>query len=157
MQPKAVIECAACKKLVQSPMSSIEYEVLLVTGMISHHCSRCNETTRWRPSDQVALPEIIDAGPRRAAPTAERRKARRLKLVMRIRVQNSWGVTDIAQTRDVSKAGLCFFSAKVFGVGEEISLVLPFAANQVPVSTKAKIIWLALSTTGRYCGVAYLK
>lgn len=65
-------------------------------------------------------------------------------------------MTDNAQTRDVSKAGLSFFSSKVFRVGEEIYLVLPFAANQVLVLTKAKLIWPSLGTTGRDFGVAYL-
>lgn len=157
MQPKALIDCGGCRRVVQTAMSSIEYDVLLATGMISRHCDRCNETTRWRPSDQTVLPEIIETGPKVSAPTTDRRRARRLKLVMRIRVQNSWGVTEIAQTRDVSKLGLCFLSTKNFSVGDEISVVLPYAFDQVPVYTKGKIIWSALSKGGRYYGVAYLK
>jgi hypothetical protein len=66
-------------------------------------------------------------------------------------------VTDVAQTRDVSKAGLCFLSTKIFSVGDEISIVLPFAFNQVPVETRGRIVWSALSATGRYYGVAYVK
>jgi hypothetical protein len=157
IQPKALIECGACKKAVQSPMASIEYDVLLATGLISRHCDRCKETTRWRPSDQVVLPQMVEAGRKGARPSAEQRKARRLKLVMRIRVRNSWGVTDVAQTRDVSKSGLCFLSTKIFSVGDEVSIVLPFAFNQVPVETRGRIVWSALSATGRYYGVAYVK
>jgi hypothetical protein len=156
VQPKAVIECAACKSVVESPMSSIEYDVLLATGLISRHCDRCNETTRWKPSDQVVLPEMIKAASK-APPSNERRKARRIRLVMRVRVRNSWGLLDIAQTRDVSKLGLCFFSTKLFNVGDEVTIVLPFAFNQVPVETKGKIIWSELSESGRYYGVQYLK
>ncbi len=156
VQPKAIIECGACKRVVESPMSSIEYDVLLATGLISRHCDRCKETTRWKPSDQVALPEMIKI-PAVRAPSNERRKARRIRLVMRVRVRNSWGLLDIAQTRDVSKLGLCFFSTKVFNVGDEVSIVLPFAFNQVPVETKGKIIWSELSDSGRYFGVQYLK
>jgi hypothetical protein len=157
LQPKALIECAACKKAVQSFLSSIEYDVLLAIGMISRHCDRCKETTRWRPSEQTLLPEMIETGPKPPAQLTEQRKARRLKLVMRIRVQNSWGVTDVAQTRDVSKAGLCFLSAQRFNVGDEISVVLPYASNQVPVYTKGRIAWSALCKGGRYYGVAYLR
>ncbi len=156
LQPKAIIECAACKWAVESSMSSIEYDVLLATGLISRHCDRCKETTRWKPSDQVALPEMIKAA-RVAPPSNERRKARRIRLVMRVRVRNSWGQLDIAQTRDVSKLGVCFFSAKVFNVGDEVSIVLPFAFNQVPVETKGRIIWSELSQSGRYFGVQYVK
>jgi hypothetical protein len=156
LQPKAIIECAACKLAFESPMSSIEYDVLLATGLISRHCHRCKETTRWKPSDQVTLPAMIKA-PVAEPPSNERRKARRIRLVMRVRVRNSWGQLDIAQTRDVSKLGLCFFSSKVFNVGDEISIVLPFAFNQVPVETKGKIVWSELSQSGRYYGIQYIK
>jgi PilZ domain-containing protein len=156
LQPKVLIECAACKRATQSPLSSIEYDVLLSTGLISRHCDRCGETTRWRPSLQAVTPEMIMA----SAPKpnqSERRKVRRLKLVMRIRVRNSWGITDVAQTRDVSKSGLCFISTQRFGVGDEVFIVLPFADQGVPVETKGKIIWSADGSAGRFYGVVYLK
>jgi hypothetical protein len=158
-QPKALIECGACQTVLHSPMYSIEYEVLLVTGLISRHCDRCGETTRWRPSQKTDLPEMVTEVRKAAAPTADRRKARRLRLVMRVRVRNSWGVTDVSQTRDVSKAGLCFLSLKLFTVGEEVHMILPFAANSVPVESKAKIIWsnLAEGSPARYYGAAYMK
>jgi hypothetical protein len=157
-QPKALIECGACLSVVQSPMYSIEYDVLLMTGLISRHCNRCGETTRWRPSQQTDLPAMV-MEVRRPAPSTDRRKAKRLRLVMRVRARNAWGVIDVAQTRDVAKAGLCFLSPKVFTVGEEIHMILPFAANSVPVESKAKIIWsnLAEGSASRYYGVFYLK
>lgn len=159
MQPKALIECGACQTVAYSPMFSIEYDVLLATGMISRHCERCGETTRWRPSQQAVLPEMVTETRATASPSTDRRKARRLKLVMRVRARNSWGVTDVAQTRDVSKAGLCFLSAKLFTVGEEIHMILPFAANSVPVESKAKVVWsnLAEGSASRYYGVSYMK
>jgi PilZ domain-containing protein len=156
LQPKVLIECAACKRATQSPLSSIEYDVLLSTGLISRHCDRCGETTRWRPSEQAVTPEMIMASTRKAS-RGEQRKVRRLKLVMRIRVRNSWGVTDIAQTRDVSKSGLCFISTQRFSVGDEIYIVLPFAEQGAPVETKGKIVWSAEGSAGRFYGVMYLK
>jgi hypothetical protein len=158
-QPKALIECGACLTVIHSPMFSIEYEVLLVTGLISRHCDRCGETTRWRPSQQTDLPEMVTEARKAPAPSTDRRKARRLKLVMRVRARNNWGVTDVAQTRDVSKAGLCFLTPKLFTVGEEIHMILPFAANSVPVESKAKVIWsnLAEGSPARYYGVVYMK
>jgi hypothetical protein len=157
LQPRVLIECGACKNALQSPLSSIEYDVLLATGMISRHCDRCKETTRWKPSDQPVTSEMIQQSPRTATPSTERRKSRRLKLVMRLRVRNNWGVTDIAQTRDVSKGGLCFISTKVFNVNDELFITLPFAANQTPVETPARVVWTRLADAGRYYGVCYLK
>jgi hypothetical protein len=156
IQPKVLIECAACKKAAQSPLSSIQYEVLLATGLISRHCDRCGETTRWKPSEQPVTAEIIAAG-KKPLPHEDTRKVRRLKLVMRIRVRNAWGVSDIAQTRDVSKAGLCFLSTARFTVAEEIYITLPFAENQTPVETPGRIVWTRQSAAGWFCGVCYSK
>ena len=64
---------------------------------------------------------------------------------------------DVAQTRDVSKLGLCFLSPKVFSVGDEVSLVLPFTAGSVPVETKGKVVWTRATTGARYYGVEYMK
>jgi len=156
VQPKVLIECAACKKVAQSPMSSIEYDVLLATGLVSRHCDRCGETTRWKPSEQPLTPEVIAAS-KPVSAERERRKVRRLRLVMTLRVRDSWGAADIAQTRDVSKAGLCFLSNKRFQVGEEVHITLPFAANQSPVETRGKIVWSTQAATGWYYGVSYVK
>ena len=157
VQPKVLVECAACKKAIQSPLSTIEYDVLLATGLISRHCDRCNETTRWKPSDQPVTSEMIQECARTPPPTTERRKSRRLSLVMRLRVRNSWGVTDIAQTRNVSKGGLCFVSTKVFNVDDELFITLPFADNQAPVETPARVVWTRVLESGRSYGVSYVK
>jgi hypothetical protein len=157
-QPKLLVECAACKTAAQSTLSSIEYEILLATGLISRHCERCNETTRWKPSDQVVTPEILGRSLKAASKGAhEVRRARRLKLTMQLRVRSSWGVVDIAQTSDVSKLGLCFVSTQRFSPGDEIYITLPYAQGQAPVETKSKIVWTAEGTSGRFYGVEYLR
>jgi hypothetical protein len=157
-QPKVLIECAACKTAAQSTLSSIEYGVLLATGLISRHCDRCNETTRWKPSHQVVTPEILT---RTTKPPSQKdqgvRRSRRLKLTMQLRVRNPWGVVDIAQTRDVSKLGLCFISGQRFPLRDEIYITLPYAKNQSPVETKGRIVWMAEGTAGWFYGVEYLR
>jgi len=156
-QPKVLIECAACKTAAQSTLSSIQYEVLLATGLISRHCDRCNETTRWKPSDQVVTAEILVRSNKSAHGSQEPRRTRRLRLTMQLRVRNSWGVVDIAQTRNVSKEGLCFVSSQRFSPGDEIYINLPYAQNQAPVETRGKVVWMADSTSGRFYGVEYLR
>lgn len=156
LQPKVLVECAACKGASQVALSSIEYDILISTGLISRHCERCGETTRWKPSEQVPTPGMAAASTREIAVQGERRKTRRLRLTMRIRVRNDWGVVDIAQTRDVSKAGLCFISTQRFQVGDEVYITLPFADFQAPVETTAKVVWSKEAPTGRFYGVSYL-
>jgi len=157
-EPKVLVECAACKTAAQSSLSSIEYEVLLATGLISRHCERCNETTRWKPSAQPVTEELLIRS--KKADTKgqqEIRRTRRLRLAMQLRVRNSWGIVDVAQTRDVSKAGLCFISTKRFSLADEIYITLPYSLNQAPVETKGKIIWAAEGNTGRFYGVEYIR
>ncbi len=156
VQPKVLIECAACKRAAQTALSSIEYDVLLAAGIISRHCERCNETTRWKPSEQPLTAEMIAAGKTIVpGPGQEKRKVRRLKLVMRLRVRSTWGVVEVAQTRDVSKSGLCFVSTQRYQTGEKVFVTLPFSENQAPVETEGAIVWAAEGTTGRFYGVQY--
>ncbi len=157
IQPKVLIECAACKRAAQSALSSIEYDVLLSTGLISRHCDRCGEHTRWKPSDQPLTEAAVITSVQNVGQRTATRKARRLKLAMRIRVRNAWGQADIAQTRDVSKAGLCFVSTFRHNVGDVVYITLPFADNQAPIETPGRIVWTAESTVGRFYGVCYQK
>jgi Tfp pilus assembly protein PilZ len=76
---------------------------------------------------------------------------------MQLRVRNSWGVVDIAQTRDVSKAGLCFVSSQRFSPGDEIYITLPYAQGQAPVETKSKVVWMAEGAADRFYGVEYFR
>jgi len=157
-QPKVLIECAACMTAAQSTLSSIGYEVLLATGLISRHCDRCNETTRWRPSSQPVTEEILVRSQKAALQgQVELRQTRRLMLVMQLRVRSAWGIVNLAQTRNVSKAGLCFVSTQRFSVGDDIYITLPYAKNQAPVETKGKVIWAADAAAGRFYGVKYLR
>jgi hypothetical protein len=157
IEPKVLIECAACKTAGHGALSSIEYDVLLSTGLISRHCERCGENTRWRPSTQVLTAEVVASNAKNVVVEGERRRTKRLKLTMRIRVRTVWGVSVIAQTRDVSKAGLGFVSNQRFQVSDEVYITLPFVDRQVPVETKAKIIWTLEAPGGRLYGVCYMK
>jgi hypothetical protein len=157
LQPKVLIECAACKTACQSAVSSIQYDVLLSTGLISRHCDRCAETTRWKPSEQPLRAEFAVVSSKGSRKGGEQRKIRRLKLAMRIRVRDQWGRTDIAQTRDVSKAGLCFVSSQRHQVSDTVHVTLPFADSQTPIETPGKIVWSAESSVGCFYGVCYSK
>jgi hypothetical protein len=157
IEPKVLIECAACKTAAHGALSSIEYEVLLDSGLISRHCERCGESTRWRPSTQVLTTEVVAPSAKMFEIEGERRKTKRLKLAMRTRVRNAWGVSDIAQTTDVSKAGLGFVSNQRFQVRDEVYITLPFVDRQVPVESKGIIIYVLEVSGGRRYGICYTK
>jgi hypothetical protein len=156
IQPRVLIECLTCTNTVHSSLSSLEYEALLSVGMISRHCNRCGETTRWKPRA-----EALDAGvvPPDTKPTSFGRPERkiRLKLAMRVYLRNDHGASDIVQTRDVSKTGLCFVSSREFRVGGEVYIVFPFDEAKGPDETKGKVVWFARSSLGRLHGVSHVK
>jgi Tfp pilus assembly protein PilZ len=157
-QPEIMVQCAACKTALQSTVSSIEYDVLLATGLISRHCERCNETTRWKPIEQGAT-----AGTTRRSvistrnSNADERRTRRLKLAMQLRIRTEDGVVDTALTRDVSKTGLCIVTTQHFSVGDEIYVTLPHSQNQAPTETRANVVWTAEGTSGRFYGIQYIR
>jgi len=157
-QPKVLVECATCHAAVESTLSNIEYEVLLATGLLSRHCERCRETTRWKPSEQAVTWETLA---RSVSPLVigaeERRRARRLRLSMHLRVRNASGMIDMAQTRDVSKTGLCFISRQRFPLGDEIYITLPYAKSKAPVEIKGKVVWMAEGSSGRLYGAEYVR
>lgn len=151
IQPKVLIECQACSKAVLVTVSRLEYDLLLHTGLISRHCEQCGETTRWQPSDQppVAWTEA------KVEVHHERRMTRRIRLAMRLQLQNEAGQSEIVQTMDVSKGGLCFFSKKPYRVGELVTIFLPSRERKDLTETKGRVIWGRTVPSGRLYGVSY--
>lgn len=151
-QPKVLIECQACSKATLVTVSRLEYDLLLHTGLISHHCEQCGETTRWQPSDQppVAWTEAkVDVD-------HERRKTRRIRLAMRLQLRNEAGQTEIVQTMDVSRGGICFFSKKPYEVGDLVTLFLPSREKKELAETKGRVTWARTVLSGRLYGVSYV-
>lgn len=156
-QLKALIECAACTRAALSPLSSVEYDVLLATGMISRHCARCGETTRWKPSQQQLTPEMVAARPRLAAVEKEMRKEKRLPLLVHVQVRNARGASYDGETQDISYSGLCFAAPQVFEVGDEVYISFPFSDRHTPLWRVGKIAWATLGANVRVYGVLFVE
>jgi Tfp pilus assembly protein PilZ len=156
-QLKALIECAACKRAALSPLSSIEYDLLLATGMISRHCGRCGETTRWKPSKQQLTPEMIAPKPRLAAVKKEMRREKRLDLSVHVQVRNARGASYDGETQDISCSGLCFATPQGFEVGDEVYISFPFSDRHAPLWKVGKIAWAAVRPNVRVYGVSFVK
>ncbi len=153
VQPKVLVRCVDCASVAFRPLSAMDYSVLLTKGMISGHCERCDQMTRWKPSEEPPAGQDVFFPTRRGSVDADQRKTQRLRLAMRMRVQNSKGDTDFVQTIDVSKTGACFLSTRQYRVGEEVSITFPYSRNQKPVHTAARIVWCQEIPTGRLYGV----
>ena len=156
-QPKVLISCTDCQKGILSPLSSIEYDVLLYTGVISRHCQFCDQTTRWAPSGNPPEPLLIARAVRPVSNALERRKHRRRNLMMLLRVRNKQGGSETAQTLDVSKGGVRFLSKRTYQVGDTVYLTLPSADKAVATETRGCIVRAELSQRGTSYGVRFEK
>ncbi len=154
IQPKVLIQCKACSKATLAPLSLGEYDLLLQIGLVSRHCDRCDETTRWLP----AIESAITGGGSPASTSLghdERRKTRRMRLTMRVQLSRANGNRETVQTLDVSKGGLCFRSKEAYEVGERISFLLPHRQDKGPAETKGLIVRSSRLAGGWLYGVAF--
>lgn len=156
VQPKVLIECGTCNNVAYRALTSTEYGLLLSLGMISHYCSPCGQTTRWKPKAQTPAESDSMKKAKNAPLGAMTRKVRRLELTMRVYVRDSSGVVDAVQTLDVSKGGLAFVSSRDFKIGDSVFIAFPFADNKKTTETKGKILWSAKTALGRTHGVNYI-
>ncbi len=155
VQPKALIACAECRTAMLTPLSSIEYDVLLHTGAISRHCKQCGQTTRWRPGEQAAAAGELVAGPGSPG-VAERRKHSRRGLTMLLQIREGGGTTETVQTVDASKGGISFVSTHAYHVGEEVWFTLPFNSATGPKESKGRIVRAQSGPRGQLYGVSFL-
>lgn len=156
VQPKVLIECATCNNVAYRALTSTEYALLLSLGMISHYCSPCGQTTRWKPKAQTPAESGSMKKAKKAPSGAMTRKVRRLELTMRVYVRDSRGVVDAVQTLDVSKGGLAFVSSRDFKIGDSVFIAFPFADSKKSAETKGKILWSTKTSLGRTHGVNYV-
>jgi hypothetical protein len=138
VQPKVLISCSKCRNGALCSLSSIEYDVLLFAGAISRHCEPCGETTRWEPCKHIEVPEVP------SSPATdrfdERRKTKRVKLSMLLRVRDSQGESEVAQSLDVSKGGMLFLDRRRHRVGDILYLTLPSSDKPHPIEARARIV-----------------
>jgi hypothetical protein len=151
-QPKVMIRCSRCQDTRLSLLNSIEYDVLLYTGMITRQCDHCGEAMRWMPSE----PAAAEAKKRAPQPGAERRRQRRRNLTMLMRIRRASGETEVVQTVDASASGICFVSRRRYQVGEDVFLRLPPPRGEMPVETKGRIVRSVHISEGQHYGVSYL-
>jgi PilZ domain len=155
IQPRALIWCSKCKNGALCSLSSIEYDVLLYAGAISRHCEPCGETTRWEPLHHVADTGIAPVSP--APHGDERRKHKRVRLSMLLRVVDSQGQSEVAQTQDVSKGGVLFLAKHRYRVGDILYLTLPSIDKPVPTEARARVVRVQPAERGTLYAVKYEK
>jgi len=155
-RPKVLLECWICSNTEHSPLTTLQYGALLSAGMVLRYCSKCGQTTRWRPNVRVVDGEIGLPNRKPAPPSgAPIRKTRRLRMAMRVYVRNQLGISDIVQTHDVSKHGFCFVSSCEFHAGDDVYVAFSFDRPGESTETTGKIVWCRQSIWGGLIGVSF--
>jgi hypothetical protein len=154
---KVSIECAACKKVAEAKLSPVQYDVLLATGLISRHCDRCCETTRWKPFEQERRESKAAPKSGTAVSAENLRHTRRVKMSFRVRVRSEAGILEITKTRDVSRSGLCFASKQKFRSGERAYVTLPYSEQSTPLEVPVEIRWANDTRDSRIFGACYTR
>ena len=156
IQPKVLLECRTCCNTEQSPLTTLQYRALLSAGMVSRYCSGCGQTTHWRPNVRVVEREVgLPKSKLALVGGVAMRKIRRLRMAMRVYVRNQRRISDIVQTRDVSKDGLCFVSSREFRAGDDVNVALSFDRPGEPAETTGKIVWCGQNFWGGLNGVSF--
>ena len=152
---KVWIECAACKQSAEAKLSPVQYDVLLATGLISRHCDRCRETTRWKPREPERVESKASPKPEPASSVAKHRLSRRVRLELSVRVRNELGTLEITKTRNVSRSGLCFASKQRFRPGERAFVTVPYSDQSTPLEVPVEIRWETDARDNHLFGACY--
>ena len=156
IQPKVLLECWTCYNTEHSLLTTLQYRDLLSAGMVSRYCSQCGQTTRWRPNVRVVEGEMgLRKSKLAPAGGVTMRKIHRLRMAMRVYVRNQRRISDIVQTRDVSKEGVCFVSSREFQAGDDVYVAFSFDRSGEPAETSGKILWCGKSFWGGLNGVSF--
>lgn len=128
----ALLECRKCHTVAVLRLTLVEGDVLETAGILSKSCEVCKDTTSWgfvKKRVEMGLQDLpgLDATPSgTAARRAERRRYPRAAVQLPVRIRDYYGAIDLAKTRNISKGGFCFISAKEYLLGQGIVAICPY-------------------------------
>jgi hypothetical protein len=149
------LQCRACGRKVNYPLTLMELEVLSTAGIIVLNCDSCGKPTYWvdagpnRPSgndpatEAVAPPPRVRESERRAGKEkrVDTRAAKRSGLKLPILVRNQAGDQEISKTVDVSKLGVGVNLFMKLEVGETVKIICPYDAQSGGIEQTAEVRW----------------
>ncbi|MGE5327177.1 MAG: PilZ domain-containing protein [Deltaproteobacteria bacterium] len=163
----ALLECRACKSQGFWPLTLMEIEVLDSTGEINRLCNKCAKTTYWTYADinrrprQFSPDEPVAPKPREAEIKrfTEKRKFKRMLLMMPIYVKNQKGEVEISKTDNISKGGCAVPLAMELQVGDIVSVECPHTSEIPDILQKAEVRYRAKFSFSdrRVYGLKYIR
>jgi hypothetical protein len=117
---RVVLDCPGCHARALTYLDELELEVLEANRTLSRHCKRCGDTTLWRKSfSEAPLPALAEPQKK----PRDRRPPLRVTACVRSRQFGE----DIVVSRNVSRGGFCFESARRHDKGEEVETAIPYS------------------------------
>ncbi len=154
---KALLECRKCHTPAVSHLTLVELEVIETAGLLSRRCEECGSVTPWgRPEQQVA-PEGVVRTLGFPPPTPDPRRSPRTTVLAPVRLRDFYGTTEVAQTENISKDGLCFTSDKEYYVGQSLMALCPYDPSDLHAEVRARIVRRApfVGTNRKVYGLLY--
>jgi hypothetical protein len=161
----ALLECRACHAQGMWPVTSMEVEVLDSTGLINRQCNQCAKITYWTYADTSRRPrefspsEPVEPAPREAdiQRKLEKRREKRMGMVLTIMVRNQKGEQEITKTDNISKGGIAVSLVMDLEVGDTLSIVCPYTPGSQDIPQKGEVRRRATFPFGgkRLYGIAY--
>jgi len=143
---RALLECRKCHAVTLLPLSLVEVEVLETAGILTKHCEDCTTATPWGllekqfEMESAAFQAIFSSATERAALTADRRQSRRATIHVAARIRDYYGGSEVVQTENVSKEGLCFTTERKYNVGQALLVVCPYDPSGENLESRAHVV-----------------
>jgi len=160
---RGLLECRSCHSVGVTPLSFVEVEVLETSGILSKLCENCGQLApRGYPEKQLAMvsPDfqaMFSSAAERIAPTADRRAQPRSTLQVPARIRDYYGGSEVVQTENLSKEGMCLISGKTYYLGQGLMIACPYDPDGRSAESRARVVRVQLmfGSSASLYGICY--
>jgi hypothetical protein len=149
------LQCRACGRKANYPLTLMELEVLTTAGILALNCDLCGKPTYWvdadpnRPGGNSPATEAVAPPPRVRESErvkgkenkGEARAAKRSGLRLPILVRNQAGDHEISKTVDISKLGVGVPLFMKLEVGATVKIICPYDPQSGGIEQTAEVRW----------------
>jgi PilZ domain len=152
---RALLECGRCHNQEVVYLSEMEAQVFDANHGLTRHCKSCGSPSVWVASSMsesgeskqaagqdspVAPPPSQEAEQPPPVRTQNDRKHVRVKVRMTMCIRHPQFGEEILSPENISRGGVCFISRKLYGLGTNIEIALPFTKDGASIFSHARIV-----------------
>jgi PilZ domain-containing protein len=159
---RALLECGRCHSQEVVYLTEMEAQIFDANRGLTRPCKSCVAPTVWiasalaEPGESThAAGQDSQASPQTAQPSAQApqnaietppvrtqndRKHVRVKVRMTMCIRHPQFGEEILSPENISRGGVCFISRKVYGLGTNIEIALPYTKDGASIFSHARIV-----------------